>query len=160
MKKIFIYSLFWLCLDQIIKKLITVFIGLGESISIIPSLFGFTHVRNTGAAWSMLEGNRIFLILISFIAIGLVYWFMIKDKKIEAIEEIGYGILLGGIVGNLMDRVILGYVIDFISIYIGSYAFPIFNVADIGIVVGTLIIVGIMLKEDMHGDHCTSERHK
>ncbi len=160
MKKIFLYSLFWLCLDQGIKKLITISIGLGESVTMIPSLFGFTHVRNTGAAWSMLEGNRIFLILVSFVAIGLVYWFMIKDKKIEPIEEIGYGILLGGILGNLIDRVILGYVIDFISIYIGSYAFPIFNVADIGIVIGTLIIVGIMLKEDMHGDNSSRERHK
>lgn len=152
MKKICLYSLLWLCLDQGIKKIITMSIGLGESIALIPSFFHFTYVRNTGAAWSILEGNRIFLILVSIVAIGLVYFFMIKDKKIEKIEEIGYGILLGGIVGNLIDRTIFGYVIDFLHFTFGGYQFPIFNIADIGIVIGTFIIVGIMLKEDMHGN--------
>lgn len=150
MKRIFLYSLLWLGLDQIIKKMITICIGLGESITLIPSFFHLTYVRNTGAAWSVLEGNRIFLILVSFVAIGLVYFFMIKDKKIQKIEEIGYGILLGGIFGNLIDRVVFGYVIDFLHFTFGRYQFPIFNIADIGIVIGTIIIVTIMVKEDFH----------
>jgi len=152
MKKICIYSLIFLLLDQIVKILVTTFIGLGESISIIPSFFHFTYVRNTGAAWSILEGNTLFLILVSIVAIGLVYFFMIKDKKIEKIEEFGYGLLLGGIIGNLVDRVIFGYVIDFFHFMFGDYQFPIFNVADMGIVVGTFIIIVIMIKEDFHGN--------
>lgn len=148
MKRIFLYSLLWLCLDQGIKKLITIYIGLGESVTLIPSFFHFTYVQNTGAAWSILEGSTIFLIFVSVVAIGLVYFFMIKDKKIEKIEEFGYGMLLGGIIGNLIDRVAFGYVIDFFHFKIGSYQFPIFNIADMGIVIGTFIIIVIMLKED------------
>lgn len=150
MKKIFEYGLLWVCIDQLTKRIITIFIELEKSITIIPSFFKLTYVRNTGAAWSILEGNRLFLILISIVAIGLVYFFMIKDKKIEKIEQVGYGILLGGILGNLLDRIVFGYVIDFFHFIFGNYNFPIFNVADIGIVLGTFIIIGIMLKEDFH----------
>lgn len=150
MKKIFEYGLLWVCIDQLTKRIITIFIELEKSITIIPSFFKLTYVRNTGAAWSILEGNRLFLILVSIVAIGLVYFFMIKDKKIEKIEQVGYGILLGGILGNLLDRIVFGYVIDFFHFIFGNYNFPIFNVADIGIVLGTFIIIGIMLKEDFH----------
>ena len=150
MKKIFLYSLLWVCLDQGVKKIITIYIGLGGSVTLIPSFLNITHVRNTGAAWSVLEGSRVFLILVSIIAIGLVYYFMIKDKKIDKIEEIGYGILLGGILGNLFDRIIFGYVIDFLHFTFGNDQFPVFNIADIGIVIGTFIIIVIMLKEDFH----------
>ena len=148
MKKIFLYSLLWLFIDQILKRIITVTVGLGKSLAVIPSFFSITYVRNTGAAWSILEGNRLFLILVSIIAVVLVYYFMIKDKKIEKIEQVGYGVLLGGIFGNLLDRIIFGYVVDFLHFTFGSYNFPIFNIADIGIVLGTFIIIGIMLKED------------
>lgn len=152
MKKIFIYGLIWLFLDQLTKYLVTSSVGLGESIEIISNFFNITYVRNTGAAWSILEGSRIFLILVAFIAIGLVYFFMLKDKKIEKIEEIGYGVLLGGILGNLLDRVIFGYVIDFFHFTFGNYTFPIFNIADIGIVIGTFIVIFIMIKEDIYGN--------
>ena len=148
MKKIFLYSLLWLFIDQILKRVITITVGLGKSLTVIPSFFSITYVRNTGAAWSILEGNRLFLILVSIIAVVLVYYFMIKDKKIEKIEQVGYGVLLGGIFGNLLDRIIFGYVVDFLHFTFGSYNFPIFNIADIGIVLGTFIIIGIMLKED------------
>lgn len=152
MKKIFIYSIIWLLIDQGSKILITNTINLGNRIQIIPSFFNLTYVRNTGAAWSILEGYRMPLILISILAIILAYFFMIKDKKIEKIEEIGYGILLGGILGNLIDRIFFGYVIDFFHFILGSYEFPIFNVADIGIVIGTCIVVFIMLKEDFYAN--------
>ena len=150
MKKIFIYSLIWLLLDQISKITVTNLMELGESISIIPNFFYLTYVTNTGAAWSILEGSRIFLILVSFVAIFLAYFFMIKDKKIDKIEEVCYGLLLGGILGNLIDRVVFGYVIDFFHLILESYHFPIFNIADIGIVIGTFIVIFIMLKEDFN----------
>ena len=153
MKKIFVYGLLWLFLDQITKFLVTSFINLGESIKIISGFFNITYVRNTGAAWSILEGSRSFLILAAFLAIALVYFFMLKDKRIEKIEEIGYGLLLGGILGNLLDRVIFGYVIDFFHFTFGNYTFPIFNIADIGIVIGTFIVIFIMIKEDIYGNN-------
>ena len=152
MKKIFLYSLLWLLLDQGSKIVVKSLIELGESVAVIPTFFQLTYVRNTGAAWSIFEGSRVFLILVSFVAIMLIYWFLVKDKKIEKIEEIGYGILLGGILGNLIDRIFLGYVIDFIHFRIINYNFPVFNVADIGIVIGMFIVIFIMLKEDFYGD--------
>ncbi len=151
MKKICIYSVIYLLLDQIVKLIVTNSIDLGESVAIIDSFFHLTYVRNTGAAWSIFEGYTSLLIVISFVAIFLVYYFMLKDKKIEKIEEVGYGMLLGGIIGNLIDRVVYGYVVDFFHFIFGSYQFPVFNIADIGIVIGTFIIVFIMIKEDFYG---------
>ena len=152
MKKICIYSVVFLLLDQIVKLVTTNLIDLGESVAIIKSFFYLTYVRNTGAAWSIFEGYTVLLIIVSFVAIFLVYYFMLKDKKIDKIEEIGYGMLLGGIIGNLIDRIAYGYVRDFFHFTFGNYQFPIFNVADIGIVIGTFIIIFIMVKEDFCGN--------
>lgn len=135
-------------LDQFIKYIVTSNMFVGESISVIPSLFHITYVENTGAAWSILEGNRYFLVLISIMALGAIYYFFIKGKPLTTLKKYSFGILIGGIIGNLIDRIIHGYVIDFISVYIGSYAFPIFNLADIGIVVGALISIYVLYKEE------------
>lgn len=148
-KKTFLYSLGWVILDQGIKTLITIFLKLGESIQILSPFLSITYVRNTGAAWSIFEGNRIFLIMISLLALFILYKFLRKGP-VTALSSFGYGILIGGIIGNLWDRLIHGYVIDFISVHIGSYAFPVFNIADIGIVIGACIIIYILYKEEQN----------
>lgn len=132
MKKMYIISLLVIILDRITKILVENLLD-GKVINIIKNIFYFTYVRNDGAAFSILESKVLLLIIISLIAlIFLIYYVTKKDKN-----NIGYFFLIGGIIGNLIDRVFLGYVIDFI----GVYNFPIFNIADIFIVLGAIFVL-------------------
>ncbi len=144
MKKILPISLCLVLVDQIVKVLITKILGLHESIIVIKDFFSLTYVRNTGAAWSILSGNTLLLVLISIIALVFIYHYLIKDKVLNEIDVVSYGILIGGIVGNLIDRIIHGYVIDYFDFKIFNYNFPIFNIADVLIVI-SVIIIGISL---------------
>lgn len=144
MNIIIIISFIILLIDQIIKLLITSFFNVNNGITIINNFFDITYVRNYGAAFSILDGNRLLLILISFLSLFLIYKFLIKDKKISKFEIIVYGLLIGGLLGNLFDRVIFGYVIDYLSFNIFGYHFPVFNLADICIVISTVLLVFII----------------
>lgn len=141
MKKIGLISLLCLFIDQITKLIITSNFELNKSIVLIDNFFNLTYVRNDGAAWSIFSGNRLFLILIGILAIFLIYKYFIKDKNLRKIEIITYGLLLGGIIGNLIDRIIFGYVIDFLDFLIFGYNFPVFNFADTFIVISVLLII-------------------
>lgn len=153
MKKLAIVSLISIIIDQIIKVIITTNVEFAHSINVINNFFRITYLQNTGAAWSILSGNRIFLIMITLIALGIIYYFFIKNKKLKNYESILYGILLGGILGNLIDRVRFGYVIDYLDFNIFSYHYPVFNFADICIVISIIIIAIISLKEDKNGNN-------
>ncbi len=124
-------------LDRASKILIT---NIG-SFNVINNFFNITLTHNTGAAWSLLNGYRLFLIVIAIIEIFLIYNIFIKGKKLNKLDNVVFGMLLGGIVGNLLDRIIYGYVIDFLDFNIFGYDFPIFNLADIMIVIS----IGILL---------------
>lgn len=137
-------------LDQIIKILVILNMNLYQSINIINNFFKITYVRNNGAAWSILSGSRFFLITISIIACFLIYFYFIKNKELKKPEIFSYGILLGGTIGNLIDRIIHGYVIDYLDFKIFNYDFPIFNIADICIVIGIIFICIIMIGGELN----------
>lgn len=141
MKKIGLISLIFLVIDLIVKLLIKNNLALFDSITVIPNFFNITYVQNAGAAFSILEGSRIFLIGISVFAIYLIYLCLIKNTKLSRLEKFCYGMLIGGILGNLFDRIIYGYVIDYLSFKIINYQAPIFNLADTFIVISVIIIV-------------------
>ena len=145
-KKIIIISLIGILLDRISKILVIKNMPLHKSIRIIPKFFYLTHTKNIGAAWSILSGNRILLILIAISVLFLILYYISKDKKITLIESITYGFIISGIIGNLIDRIYFGYVIDFLDFYIFKYDFPIFNIADTLIVLGAVIYVVSGLK--------------
>ena len=151
MKKIIITSLSCILLDQIIKILIINSFALGKSISIIPNFFALTFVQNTGAAFSIFSGNLIFLVCITIIALVFIYLFLVKESKNKGFNYYLYGVLYGGIIGNLIDRIIRGYVIDYLDFNIFGYSFPIFNFADICIVVSIFLIVIMSFMEAKHG---------
>ena len=142
MKKITVISFICIIIDQLIKIVVTNNIALNTELIIIDNFFSLTNVQNDGAAFSILGGNRIFLICVSLCALILLYFLFVKDKKLKNIDKIIYGILLGGIIGNLIDRVLYGYVIDYLSFNIFGYSFPIFNFADICIV---LSMIGLII---------------
>ncbi len=141
-KKLYGLSFIFVIIDQIIKYVISNNIILNTNITIIDKFFYLTNVHNDGAAFSILSGNVIFLILMTIISLVVIYFFFIKDKTTSKIEKVFISMLLGGIIGNFIDRLIHGYVIDYLETIIFNYHFPIFNFADICIVLG---IIGIML---------------
>ena len=144
MKKILPISLLLVIIDQAVKILVISKMALQQSIQVINNFFNITYVRNTGAAWSILSGNVLLLIVVSIVALIGIYYYLIRDKKLNRIDIISYSMLIGGIIGNLIDRVIHGYVIDYLDFKIFNYNFPIFNIADTLIVI-SIIIIGISL---------------
>ncbi len=140
-QKSLIITLTCVLIDQIVKLIIMGTMGVGSSISVIPDFFSLTYVENDGAAWSIFSGNRILLISISVIALILVYWYFIKNKSIKTFELIIYSILIGGIIGNLLDRIKVGCVIDYLDFKIFNYNFPVFNFADICIVISVILLL-------------------
>lgn len=152
MKRIFSISIICLIMDQLFKYIVVSTIELYHGITIIPNFFSIFHIRNTGAAWSILEGNRILLILLSIFALLVIYIFFIRKKELDKFEMVCYGILVGGILGNLWDRIIFGYVVDYLKFDIFNYHFPIFNFADICIVISVIIMFILLLRGEKKDD--------
>ncbi len=144
-RMIYIYLLMALgliVLDQVSKQLIAAYLSLGESIELIPGVFRFTYVQNRGAAFGMLSDNRWVFLILSTLAIAAILVYMLLMKPQSRLCNISLSLILAGGIGNMIDRVAFGYVIDFIDFC----AFPklwmwIFNVADICVCVG----VGLMV---------------
>lgn len=141
LQKSLIITLGCVLIDQIIKLVIMGTMGIGSSISVIPNFFSLTYVENNGAAWSIFSGNRILLISIPVIALILIYWYFLKNKDIKIFELAIYSVLIGGIIGNLLDRIKVGSVIDYLDFKIFGYNFPVFNFADICIVISVIILL-------------------
>ncbi len=132
--------------DQIIKLSIVNNMDLYDSISIIPNIFYITYIVNTGAAFSMLKGNFLALIVIPVIVIILLYGYMfVKRKEMLFIEQTAMAMIISGGIGNLIDRIATGKVIDFLDFRI----WPVFNIADILVSLGcvTLIVAVLFSKE-------------
>ena len=127
--------------DQIIKYLIVSNFTLYKKNPIIEGFFNITYVQNRGAAWGILNNNIILLVVITVLALGLICSFIFKESNIKKLDIVLYGMLLGGIIGNFIDRIFRGYVIDFLDFIIFGYDFPVFNIADMLIVIS----VGIMI---------------
>ncbi|MBR3145660.1 MAG: signal peptidase II [Bacilli bacterium] len=145
-----------LLLDQFIKYMINKFMEINTSIKVIPNFFSIFYVRNKGAAFSILEDSTILIIIISVIFIVILDSYIKKEKNFTPLSVLSLGMIMGGIFGNLMDRVIYHSVIDYLSF--GN--FPVFNLADIGITVGVgLLIISEILKirKDKENDRSIQE---
>ena len=126
-----------LMMDQLIKILVQKNMTLHEEIKIIPHFFSIYYVQNTGAAFSILKDATILLIMISVVFIVFINKQIKKEEeKLDTISIISLGLILGGIFGNLLDRIIHHSVIDYLSFSFGNYSFPVFNLADMGITIG------------------------
>ena len=147
MKKIILLSILFLCLDIFSKQIVIHFMVENQTIQIIPHLFSLTYVKNTGVAFSMLEGNILFILLMSVIVVGVLIYFA-KNRESGQLENLCYSMILGGALGNFLDRIFYGYVIDFLDFTLFGFKMAIFNVADVLIVCGVfLLIVLELLKE-------------
>ena len=149
-RKIFGFATLLLFIDQVTKIIVNLFIPLGEKITIIKNFFFLETIKNYGAAWSIFNSKVELLILTSILALFVVYRYMYSFKKNQR-NNLAFGFLIGGIFGNLIDRIFLGYLRDFLSFTIFSYQYPIFNIADVSIVFGVfLLIIAILKGEDKH----------
>lgn len=120
---------------------------IGESIEIIPNFLYITSHRNRGAAWGILQGQMWFFYIITAIVIIALVFYIQRLKREERMLGIALGLMLGGAIGNFIDRVWRKEVVDFINTYIFTYDFPIFNVADSALVIGVGLIFVLTLFE-------------
>jgi signal peptidase II len=140
-----------LLLDQITKQAVVLALPLYGSIPVIPGFFELVHVRNKGMAFGMMNqpGREFFFVILvaaSVIAIGiLAYWYLTRRDTLGFSVSLGICLMIGGAAGNLVDRVRLGEVVDFIDLYVGSYHWPAFNIADSAVSVGAfLVALGVL----------------
>ena len=140
MKKIGIISLIVIIIDRILKVLVTNNFVLNVRNKIIDGFFYITNCHNEGAAFSLFSGNVLFLIFITLIVLFLIYR-TINKENVNKIGILAYGLLLGGILGNLYDRIFYGYVIDYLDFRIFNFNFAIFNLADAAIVIGAILLI-------------------
>lgn len=149
-KKIIVIGVIALLIDIITKLLIDNSFELMETRPIIMNLFSITKVYNDGASWNLLAGHRIILIIVSIMMLVFLIYYQTKFT-FNTRNTLAFGVLYGGIIGNLLDRIFYGYVIDFLDFTILGYDFPVFNFADICIVIGIfLLIIAIYKKEDIN----------
>ncbi len=120
--------------------------SIGADHEIIPGFFYIIHVGNTGAAWSMFSGQSVLLAsLAAGTLVAIFFWRHALGLR-DRLTQVCFGLLCGGIVGNLLDRLIHKHVIDFVDLHFGSYVYPTFNVADSGICIGVLLYLWQSLK--------------
>lgn len=123
-------------LDQVTKFLIRQNLDPGEYVEVVPGFFNISYVRNTGAAWGMMSGFGNLLIALSLVMLVVIIFFRKHFLTDTLIHKIATGLMIAGIVGNLIDRVRLGYVVDFLDFHWRTHHFPSFNVADSAICIG------------------------
>lgn len=140
----FVLILVLIGIDQGIKMMTVANLSLGQVVNIIPNWFSLTRLNNSGAAWSILEGQKWFFVLVGLIATGLIITFMFhyKEKKMYLIS---LSLILAGTIGNLIDRIHNGYVVDMFQLDFAN--FPIFNGADIFLTIGIIILAVLIIKE-------------
>lgn len=139
-----VLSIVLLALDQITKWVVSTEMSLYQTIDILP-VFNFTYVHNYGAAFSFLSEaggwQKYFFSTIAItISVLLIYWL----KKLPATNKLlcsAYALVLAGAIGNLIDRLVHGYVIDFLHVYYQQYDFPVFNIADVAISIGAALLL-------------------
>lgn len=137
-------------IDQVSKYLVINY--LYKDITIIKNFFSLIYTKNNGAAFSILTGKRLFLIIVTILIIAMIIYYIKKNNIKDKINIIAFSLVLGGSIGNLIDRIIRGYVVDFISIKVFKYNFPIFNIADSFICIGVFLLVFISLRKEHRND--------
>ena len=147
-KKIIRYSLFLFIIDLVSKLIIDNILKLNETINVINNFFSITKVYNTGSSFIILMGFK-YLFIIAAIIVMIIIFRYINSFKDNKRNILAFSLILGGILGNLVDRIIYGYVIDFLDFKIFGTNMPVFNIADTFICIGVFLIsYAIIKKED------------
>ena len=137
-------------LDRLTKWVVATRLSLHDGITVIPNFFRIVHVENPGAAFGLFANSSsqwrmVILIFFSLLALIVVGWMLWKNSHALTVTGTALSLVLGGALGNLWDRALVGHVTDFLEFHVGSYYWPSFNVADSAIVVGAILLVGDIL---------------
>ncbi|MGX7390427.1 signal peptidase II [Dolosigranulum pigrum] len=143
----YIIAMILIGLDQLSKYLTVQEIALGEVVSLVPNVLSLTYIRNSGAAWSILEDQMIFFYVITVVVVGALIYFLHTEGKKSPIASTGIAFIMGGAIGNFIDRLHLKYVIDMIRLEFIN--FPIFNVADMALTIGVIILIGYIVYDEL-----------
>ncbi|QTJ36355.1 signal peptidase II [Dolosigranulum pigrum] len=143
----YIIAMILIGLDQLSKYLTVQEIALGEVVHVIPDVLSLTYIRNSGAAWSILEDQMIFFYVITVVVVGALIYFLHTEGKRSPIASTGIAFIMGGAIGNFIDRLHLKYVIDMIRLEFIN--FPIFNVADMALTIGVIILIGYIVYDEL-----------
>ncbi|MEK5324739.1 signal peptidase II [Aeribacillus sp. FSL M8-0254] len=136
----YLITLFVIALDQWTKWLIVKNMEIGESIEIINGFLYITSHRNKGAAWGILQNQMVFFYVVTIIVVVAIIYYMQKYAKQNAMLGVALSLMLGGAIGNFIDRLFRKEVVDFIHTYIFGYNFPIFNIADSSLTIGVILL--------------------
>jgi signal peptidase II len=131
----YLAALLVIIFDQALKLLVTYKMQLGQSIPLIQNILNLTYVRNQGAAWGLFYGQSLLLFIVAIVVILFVLYYHYNLSRKDIIQ-LGLGLILGGSLGNTIDRVTRGYVVDYIDFII----FPVFNLADMMINLGVFVV--------------------
>ncbi len=137
-------------LDQITKQLVVDFIPVGNSVELMPGLVNLVHTRNPGAAFGFLAGyesdyRRWFFVGVSAVVVTALFVMTAASPRLNKLLVLGYSCFMGGALGNLVDRIRFGAVVDFLDVYRGALHWPAFNVADSALCVGTGLFLWCMV---------------
>ena len=144
-------GLVWLVLDQLTKAVITANVAFNHGFSVIPGFFDIVHVLNRGAAFGFLNNRdtdwQFWLFLGAAVAVTVIIVSMVRTAQFSRLLFFGFGSILGGAMGNLIDRIRVRAVTDFLDFYVGQWHWPAFNVADIAICLGVAAAGFVILRE-------------
>jgi signal peptidase II len=152
-RRIALIALLVVTLDQLTKRIVLQFLGYAQEKVVIEGFFKFVHWGNTGAAWSLFRGNNELLAGVAVVALLILFLSRHHFDSRTLLSQIAFGFIFGGIVGNLIDRLCVGHVIDFIYFYVQSpsgseMGFPAFNIADSAICTGVALVFLITWKSE------------
>lgn len=137
----FLYIALIIILDQITKYAAKVKLKPISNIDLIPEFFSLSYVENRGAAFGFFKDNKILLIGVTTLITIFIFYYIIKFKDVNKVFKLSLILIAAGAVGNLIDRILLGYVVDFFHFYYKNvFDFPVFNIADISVVSGTILL--------------------
>lgn len=141
MRKFYLVAIVVIAIDQITKWFIIKQMELRESIPIIENFFYITSHRNKGAAWGILQDQMLFFYIITVIVVIGIIYYMEKHLRDNKFMAFAFSLILGGAIGNFIDRLFRKEVVDFLDVYIFTYDYPVFNVADMALVIGVALVV-------------------
>lgn len=137
----FVYIALIVILDQVTKFAAKTNLKPVNNIDLIPGIFSLSYVENRGAAFGLFKDNKILLVGVTTLVTIFIIYYIIKYKDVNKYFRLSLILIAAGAIGNLIDRIVLGYVVDFFHFYIRDvFDFPVFNIADISVVCGTILL--------------------
>ncbi|MEB8067734.1 signal peptidase II [Mammaliicoccus fleurettii] len=133
--------------DQLTKFIIVKSLEVGESVKVISKVIYITSHRNQGAAWGILQGKMWLFYIVTVVVLVILFMFFKNEGYGQPVMQLGLSLLIAGSIGNFIDRLFRGEVVDFIDTYIFGYNFPIFNVADAALTIGVIVLIIVILFE-------------